>query len=119
MSSSKAQDFLDLEDENLSNVNADVEDLVGANDQGEGEGSEGAGGADRAEGKSSLPTTFDFGHSLTSPSNMREYAGCGWFKIGQVRCLEGEAIPKLHTDEAVMFRHLYMCDMCGLRLPST
>lgn len=104
VASARAQDFLDSEDETLSNVEADVGDLVGADDRVEGEGG----------GKSPPPATFVFGRSVISQADLKNYAKQGWFKIGQVRCPGGETVPRPHPDEAVVFRDFYTC---GLRLP--
>jgi hypothetical protein len=102
MASARAQDMLDSEGEDLDDVDADVDDLVVASEQ------------EDFVGASSLPPTYDFGRSLTSPSVLEEYASKGWFSLDQVRCPGGETVPKPKPDEAVVFRDFYQC---GFRLP--
>ena len=58
--------------ENLSDVEADIDDLV------------------TNEGKAEIEKTFEFMSLLTSKADLKRYAGLGWFKEERVRLPKGE-----------------------------
>ncbi|CAD6232623.1 unnamed protein product [Miscanthus lutarioriparius] len=58
--------------ENLSDVEADVDDLV------------------TNEGKAKIKKTFEIMSLFTSKANLKRYAGLGWFKEERVRLRKGE-----------------------------
>lgn len=68
-------------EETLSDVEVDIDDLVGAKDQVD-KGEANKGGKDEArtnEGKAGIENTLEFGRSLTTEADLKRYADWGWF----------------------------------------
>jgi hypothetical protein len=82
--------------EKISNVDADMKDLVAAKQS------------------KPLPPSFVFGESKVTANLIREYEAAGFFPAGSGRAPLGEQVPTPEEDEVVVF-----CDFfnCGLRFP--
>lgn len=98
MASAKARDFLN-EKESLSDVDADVADLVGAEDQPDkDEGNEGRAG----KGKATVEKTIEFGQSLTTEVDLKRYSERGWIEVESFRVHKGKTKPNPHPNKAVL-----------------
>ena len=68
-------------EETLSDVEVDVDDLIGDKNQAD-EGEATVGGTDEGrtnEGKAEIENTLEFGRSLTTEADLKRYADRGWF----------------------------------------
>lgn len=77
MVSARAQDLEDT----LSNVDASPKELV-------------EGGSKTRRGKVELEKTFEFGPSLITQMDLKEYVKFGWFNEGQARPSGGESMRR-------------------------
>jgi hypothetical protein len=93
MASARAQEYLK---ENLSDVHAIIEDLVG-----------GKGKADKA--KLEMDKTFKFGPLLNTEADLMTYSELGWFERDRVRLPKGELVPEPQYNEAVVFSDFFVC----------
>lgn len=72
---------LEYLEENFSNVDADIDDLV------------------TNEGKAEVKKTFDFMYLLTTKADLKRYVGLGWFKEERMRLPKGETKARPQYDE--------------------
>jgi hypothetical protein len=82
-------------EEDLSNVNADVSELVSMKSK-------------------SYPPTFVFGESKVTVDLIKEYEEAAFFPAGDGRPPSGEQVPTLEANEVVVFSDFFTC---GLRFP--
>jgi hypothetical protein len=82
-------------EEDLSNVDADLSDLV-------------------ALATSSYPPAFVFGESKVKTDLIKEHEEFGFFPAGDGRPPFGEQVPAPEANEVVVFRDFFIC---GLRFP--
>lgn len=109
---SEARDRLDSEDDSLGGVDADVDELVGVlTIKRRMKTVDLLAMVVALKESRSCRRPFDFGRSLTSPGDLRDYAGRGWFDFDNVRCPGGETVPLPHPDEAVVFCDFYECGL--------
>jgi hypothetical protein len=85
-----------LEGEEISDVDADVKDLIAA------------------KRSRPLPPSFIFGESKVTTNLIREYEVAGFFPTGSGRAPLDEQVPTPEADEVVVFRDFFTC---GLRFP--
>lgn len=95
MVSARAQDLEDT----LSDVDASPKDLV-------------EGGSKTGGGKVELEKTFEFGPSLITEADLKEYVKLGWFNEGRARPSGGESVPRPEFGEAVVFHDFFVCGLC-------
>ncbi|CAD6253469.1 unnamed protein product [Miscanthus lutarioriparius] len=93
MASARAQEYLK---ENLSDVHAIIEDLVG--DKGK---------ANKA--KLEMEQTFKFRPLLNTEADLMRYSEIGWVERERVRLPKGESVPEPQFNEAVVFCDFFVC----------